>query len=107
MKSSDVLQRAAAAERPAPRASSTLKSRLFSALCDEQASSGPLMSLAHCKSAGGKLCVFEELVAISPIGEGLKSRNPCNVCHARLLGEHVENAPIYWPGCPYVQFQNR
>jgi hypothetical protein len=24
-----------------------------------------------------------------------------------VLGERVENAPIYWPGCPYVDFQGR
>ena len=26
---------------------------------------------------------------------------------ARVLGERVEDAPIYWSNCPYVQFQNR
>jgi hypothetical protein len=51
--------------------------------------------------------VFEDLVQIAPVGESLKSRNPCRVCHARVLGENVEDAPIWWPHCPYVRFQNR
>jgi hypothetical protein len=29
------------------------------------------------------------------------------VCHARVLAERLEHAPIYWPHCPYVRFQNR
>jgi hypothetical protein len=102
-----VLQRAAEVE-PAPRlASSRLKSRIFSALQLEQQESGPLLSLTETHATGGKLCVFEDLVRIAPIGEPLKEKNPCRVCHARLLGENVERAPIYWPGCPYVRFQDR
>ena len=89
------------------RASSRLKSRIYSKLVETQAASGPLRSLTETRAANRKLCVFEELVQISPVSEGLKRRNPCRICHARLLGEHVENAPIYWPHCPYVLFQNR
>jgi hypothetical protein len=33
--------------------------------------------------------------------------NPCQVCHARMLAEHLDNAPIYWPHCPYVKFQEK
>ena len=87
----------------ADRASSRLKSRIYSKLVETQAASGPLRSLTETR----KLCVFEELVQISPVSENLKRRNPCRVCHARLLGEDVENAPIYWAHCPYVLFQNR
>lgn len=82
-----------------------LKSRIFSKLMSLEAAEGPLMSLSECKSHGANLCVFEQLVAIAPIGEDLKSKNPCNVCHARVLGERMDSAPIYWPGCPYVRFQ--
>jgi hypothetical protein len=32
--------------------------------------------------------------------------NPCRVCHARVLGERLERAPIFWPGCPYSEFHN-
>jgi len=107
----DLFLETLAAESPATEgggASSRLKSRIFSQLNLLQAREpGGLMSLSECKQRGGHLCVFEDLVAIAPIGEDLKSRNPCRVCHARLLGENVENAPIYWPGCPYVEFQNR
>lgn len=88
-------------------ASSVLKSRLFSALVQAQAADGPLMSLSECQSHGRELCVFEQLVAIAPIGEQLKTRNPCRVCHARILAESFENAPIWWPGCPYADFQGR
>ncbi|MFN7994614.1 MAG: hypothetical protein U0Q18_13490 [Bryobacteraceae bacterium] len=102
-----ILQRSAE-EQPEPRtASSRLKSRIFSALQLEQQESGPLLSLTETHAAGGKLCVFEDLVRIAPIGERLKQKNPCRVCHARLLGENVERAPIYWPDCPYVRFQDR
>jgi hypothetical protein len=89
------------------RAPSKLKSRIFSALVQQQASTGPLRSLTETKADGGRLCVFEDLVQIAPVGESLKSRNPCRVCHARVLGENVEDAPIWWPHCPYVRFQNR
>jgi hypothetical protein len=23
-----------------------------------------------------------------------------------VLAEHIENAPIYWSGCPYVELKN-
>jgi hypothetical protein len=109
VKQKDFVSRAmAGAEAPdAVRAPSTLKSRIFSAMQQVQAGSGPLRSLTATKAGGDNLCVFEELVQIAPVGERMKSRNPCRVCHARLLGEHVEGAPIWWPHCPYVKFQNR
>lgn len=82
-----------------------LKSRIYSALVLRQAAGGPLASLTQTKSAGFALCVFEELVRIAPAGERVKSMNICRVCHARVLAEHLERAPIYWPNCPYVKFQ--
>ncbi|MEO7652782.1 MAG: hypothetical protein ABIZ80_20160 [Bryobacteraceae bacterium] len=88
-------------------APSKLKSRIYSYLVEAQAREGALASLPACKRDGHELCVFEELVAIAPIGEALKSANPCRVCHARVLAENIESAPIWWPGCPYVGFQNR
>lgn len=85
---------------------STLKSRIYSAIVQLQAASGPLLSLSECHAAGHGLCVFEQLVRIAPVGEEVKSMNPCRVCHARLLAERFEDAPIYWPNCPYVGFQD-
>ncbi len=96
-----------AAEPPATVASSRLKSKIYSALVLAQAATGPLLSLPECKRDGRALCVFEELVQIAPVGQTVKSVNYCRVCHARVLGERVEHAPIYWSGCPYVSFQNR
>ena len=89
------------------RASSRLKSRIYSKLMLEEAATGPVRSVAETHKDCRRLCVFEELVRIAPVGERLKSKNFCRVCHARLAGEHIENAPIYWPHCPYVAFQNR
>jgi len=89
------------------RAPSRLKSRIYSALVERQQREGPLLSLSRVKAEGRKLCVFEELVQIAPIGESAKRPNLCRICHARILAETIENAPVYWPGCPYVQFQNR
>ena len=89
------------------RAPSRLKSRVYSALVRRQAAHGPLLGLRGCKSAGRDLCVFEELVRIAPVGERLDSLNYCRVCHARVLAERYENAPIWWAGCPYVRFQGR
>lgn len=88
-------------------APSTLKSRVYSRLMELAAEEGPLRPLAVCKAEGNQLCIFEELVRIAPVGEKAQSLNYCKVCHARVLGEKVEGAPIYWPGCPYVSFQNR
>jgi DNA-directed RNA polymerase specialized sigma24 family protein len=31
----------------------------------------------------------------------------CRVCHARVLAEHVEEAPIFWKHCPCADFQRR
>jgi hypothetical protein len=92
----------AAESEPAP---SHLKAKIYSALMRRQAESGPLMSLTEIKTCGEELCVFEELVRIAPIGERAKSLNICRVCHARVLAEHMENAPIYWSGCPYVELK--
>jgi hypothetical protein len=103
------LAQAAEAEREqgGEAAPSTLKSRLFSMLNQLQAAEGGLEGVDDCRARGGDLCVFEQLVAVAPVGHDLKTKNPCRVCHARVLGENVEGAPIYWEGCPYVQFQNR
>jgi hypothetical protein len=84
---------------------SRLKAKIYSSLTRQQEKSGPLMGLQETKDAGSGLCVFEELVRISPVGEKAKSFNCCRLCHARLLAEQLEKAPIYWGGCPYVDFQ--
>ena len=90
------------AEEPAP---SSLKARLYSALIHEQQQTGPLASLDASVEAGHGICVFEKLVQIAPIGEQSKSPFFCQVCHARVLAEHFDNAPIFWPHCPYVKFK--
>ena len=84
---------------------SRLKSKIYTALMRLEAADGPLMSLAANKSCGQSLCVFEELVQVAPVGERAKTQNICLVCHARVLAERLDKAPIYWPGCPYVAFQ--
>lgn len=98
---------AAGAEvQPEPvKAPSKLKSQIYSTLTLRQAASGPLASLTQTRAAGYGLCFFEELVRIAPAGQRMKSSNICRVCHARVLAEHLEIAPIYWPNCPYVKFQ--
>jgi hypothetical protein len=87
------------------RASAKLKSRIYSSIVSELAADGPLLSLAAVKEGGHRLCVFEHTVALMP-GESLKAKNPCRVCHARVLAERLEHAPIFWPGCPYCEFHN-
>ncbi|MFZ3343249.1 MAG: hypothetical protein WA609_03060 [Terriglobales bacterium] len=87
-------------------APSRLKAKVYSALVLRQAETGPLSSLTETVACGHDLCVFEELVRIAPVGEGAKSLNFCRVCHARVLAEQIENAPIYWSGCPYVKLKN-
>jgi hypothetical protein len=86
-------------------APSVLKSRVYSALIHAQQQSGPLRSLQETHEAGRELCVFEKLVEIAPIGEEAKSPFFCQLCHARILAERVENAPIFWRHCPYVAFK--
>ena len=88
------------------RAPSSLKARLYSAVVREQQRSGPLASLNATVAAGYKMCVFEKVVQISPVGEAAKSPFFCQVCHARILAEHFDNPPIFWPNCPYVEFKN-
>lgn len=100
-----LFERLADSKAPRAGASSRLKARIFSKLVMLQAAEGPLMSLGEYGHRRKDLCFFENLVAIAPLGEALKTRNPCRVCHARILGERVERAPVYWPGCPYVTFQ--
>lgn len=94
-----------AAEIPVIPAPARLKSRIYSALLLEQVESGPLLSLSECKTGGRALCVFETLVQIAPVGRTLDSINYCRICHARVLAERMEHAPIYWPACPYSDFQ--
>lgn len=89
---------------PPLQAPSRLKSRIYSALMRAESRQGSLASLSACKSEGGTLCAWEELVQIAPVGRRIKSLNLCTFCHARVLGEHVENPPIYWKGCPYAEF---
>jgi hypothetical protein len=88
------------------RAPAYLKSKVYSSLVMEMAQSGPLLDLQEVKHAGGHLCVFEHAVVMLPVGTDLRSMNPCRICHARVLGERLEHAPIFWPGCPYSEFHN-
>ena len=81
-----------------------LKARIYSSLVQQLSQSGPLLSLGATKATGSGLCVFEEAVAVLPVGDAIGSMNPCRVCHARVLAERVEHAPIFWPHCPYVAF---
>ena len=90
-----------AAEEPAP---AILKSKVYSSVMRRLATTGPLLDLKDVKKAGGHLCVFEHAMVILPIGTGARSMNPCRICHARVLGERMEHAPIFWPGCPYSEF---
>lgn len=92
-------------DRDMERAPARLKSRIYSALVSQQASTGPLLSLSATKAAGHALCVFENALDGVPVGQRVKSMNPCRICHARLLAEHFEPAPIYWLHCPYAEFQ--
>lgn len=89
------------------RAPARLKSRIYSRLMQELAATGALLGVRETKASGAGLCVFEELVRIAPVGEAVRRKNYCRVCHARVMAESVERAPIYWPHCPYVRFQNR
>ena len=93
-------------EETAP-VSSRLKSKIYSSLILALEEDGPLLPLPATKKAGRALCVFEQLVEILPAPDAVQSLQYCKVCHAKALGERVENAPIYWPGCPYCEFQNR
>lgn len=100
------LAAAAPADDRAARAPAWLKSRIYSALVNRLAGTGPLMTLTASRACGGGLCVFEE--AVTWIGsQHAESMNPCNVCHARVLGERLEHAPIFWPDCPYSDFHKR
>ena len=102
----DWFERLAEAAAPEPsRVSSRLKSRIYSALMSAAAAQGPLASLHACEEHGRPLCLWERLVQISPVPETIKSRNHCYLCHARLLAEHVDGAPLPWRGCPYAAFQ--
>jgi len=87
------------------RVSTCLKSRIYSALVQTASEQGPLVPLPETRAAGFGLCVFEQLVAITPTPSALQEFQYCRVCHARVLGERVEDAPIFWPNCPYSDFQ--
>lgn len=86
-------------------APSSLKARLYSDLIRRQQETGPLASLNQSVSAGHDICIFEKLVQIAPVSDRAKSPFFCEVCHARVLAEHFDHAPIYWAGCPYVKFR--
>ncbi len=97
---------AAAASRPDERAPARLKARIYSSLIQRLSETGTLLSLTATKASGSALCVFEETVASLPVGERIKSMNPCSVCHARVLAERLDTAPIFWPHCPYSEFHH-
>jgi hypothetical protein len=88
-------------------APSKLKARTYSSMIRAQQQAGPLLDLASLKEQGQQLCVFEELVQIAPVGKAAKSMFYCRICHARVLADNMASAPVFWPHCPYVRFQNR
>ena len=77
-------------DAPAASAPTRLKSNIYSTLISRQEESGPLRNLCETTADRG-LCVFERLVEISPLAEKTGSFNICRLCHARVLGERVEN----------------
>jgi hypothetical protein len=88
------------------RAPARLKSKVYSAVVARMAESSGLLDLKDTRKAGGHLCVFEHALTLVPAGTNIRSMNPCRICHARLLGERLDRAPIFWPGCPYSEFHN-
>ena len=88
-------------------ASSRLKSRIYSALMRRASQEGPLRRLSDVKHAGNGLCIFEQTVQLFHAGRTVDSLNYCRVCHARILAESLERAPIAWPHCPYAEFQKK
>jgi len=96
----------ATSELTPERAPARLKSKVYSALVSRMRESGPLLDLTECRESGGRLCVFETALTVLPRGTNVSSMNPCRICHARVLGERVERAPIFWPGCPYAEFHH-
>jgi hypothetical protein len=86
------------------RAPARLKSRVYSALVERLAGNGRLLDLKETRRASGHLCVFEHTLTLLPTRSGIPAMNPCRICHARVLGERMEQAPIFWPGCPYSKF---
>lgn len=96
----------AGGDLPPERTPARLKSRVYSAVIQELASTGPLLDLKESRDEGRQLCVFEQAVAVLPVGADVRAKNPCRICHARVLGERMDHAPIFWPGCPYSEFHN-
>lgn len=95
--------RAAAGDSLTPQAPARLKSKVYSALVSHMEESGPLLPVEATEATHG-LCVFEKLVEVAPVVEGMKTFNACSICHARILAERFEHPPIYWKNCPYVDF---
>jgi hypothetical protein len=90
---------------PEDRAPASLKSRIYSNLVKRMEQTGPLLPVEETEVSHG-LCVFEKLVEIAPLPGRAKTFNACSVCHARVLAERFEHAPIYWKNCPYVEFKS-
>jgi hypothetical protein len=88
------------------RAPASLKSRIYSALVARMAESGSLLDLVETRSSGARLCIFETALILLPRGTNVSSMNPCRICHARVLGERMAHAPIFWRGCPYSEFHH-
>jgi hypothetical protein len=88
------------------RAPARLKSKIYSALLTQLAEDGPLLDLKDTKHTCGRLCIFEQILTVAPRSTGISTMNPCRICHARVLGETMDHAPIFWPGCPYSEFHN-
>jgi hypothetical protein len=85
----------ASTDPPAERSPATLKSKVYSALIQRMAETGALQDLRLTKA-----------VAALPVGTDIRAMNPCRICHARVLGERLAHAPIFWAGCPYSEFHN-
>ena len=101
----DLLQSARDVVPEAEKVSTRLKSRIYSAIMLVAATEGPLLGLDESEAAGRGLCIFEKLVEISGLTGETMEKNYCRTCHGRLMGEYIENPPLYWPCCPYADFK--
>jgi hypothetical protein len=92
--------------QPEPRAPARLKARVYSALMRQAAEEGRMRSLTETREAGSALCIFEKFVQSLPLGARFDSLNFCRFCSGRLMGEHMDEAPIPWKCCPYADFHH-
>ena len=86
------------ADRAGARAGAAQGAHLFRAREPPGADRSPPHAWVRRRQPAADCACSKQPSPCCPSADRIGSMNPCRVCHARVLAERLDDAPIFWPG---------